>query len=173
MTMEPERLTVLGAASLRFGPVVCGGLACYFGEQPLEIRFWDADLERLDLFDRFARYLFKLNKTPHLLMSTEDAKEALYGTDRVVIALDANCAEHYLGPEARVEDAMNALRPSIPDGAPVLDLWRADIPEPSEDEERALPHQMLRYLRGDEYAYEFLNLQATSPVKLWLQAAQP
>ena len=159
--MEPERLTVLGAASLRYGPAVCGGLACYFGEQPLEVRFWDPEPERLDLFDRFARYLFTLNKTPHLLISTDDPEEAIFGADRIVIALD----EH--------GEAMGALGPRFPDGARVLDL-RADasIPEASEEDVRALPHWIMRYLRGDEYAYDFLRAQAESPVKVWLQAGQ-
>lgn len=159
--MEPERLTVLGAASLRYGRTVCGGLAAYFGELPLEVRFWDPNPERLDLFDRFARYLFQLNKTPHLLISTDDAIEALFGSDRVVIALD----EH--------PDALLSLETYFPDGSAVLDL-REDptLVDPTEEEVRALPHEIMRYLRGDEYAYEFLREQAASPVKVWLQQGQ-
>lgn len=159
--MEAQRLTVLGAASLRYGPTVCGGLACYFGEQPLEVRFWDPEAERLDLFDRFARYLFILNKTPHLLISTDDPEEALFGADRVVLTLDEHPGEE--GP----------LRQRFPDGALVLDL-REDptILPPTEEEIRALPHDIMRFLRGDEYAYAFLREQASSPVKLWLQEGQ-
>lgn len=170
--MEPERLAVMGAASLRFGPAVCGGLATYFGEQPLEVRFWDPDPERLDLFDRFARYLFDLNKTPHLLISTEDPHEAIFGTDRIVIALDAHGATRYR-LLATTERVVEELRPSFPDGAQVLDLRDDDsILEPTEEEVRALPHDIMRYLRGDDWAYAFLREQAESPVKLWLQAGQ-
>lgn len=170
--MEPERLTVLGAASLRYAPAVCGGLACYFGEQPLEIRFWDADPERLDLFDRFARYLFDLNKTPHLLISTDDPHEAIFGTDRVVIALDDYGAERYR-PDATSVTVVEALRYEFPDGAKVLDIRESEaIPEPTVDVIRALPHDIMRYLRGDDWAYEFLREQAESPVKIWLQAGQ-
>ncbi len=170
--MEPERLAVLGAASLRYAPTICAGLAIYFGEQPLEVRFWDADPERLDLFDRFARYLFELNKTPHLLMSTEDPHEAIFGSDRIVIALDDHGAERFL-PDATSVTVVEALRLQFPDGAKVLDL-RDDlaIPEPTEEEVRALPHDIMRYLRGDDWAYGFLREQAESPVKLWLQAGQ-
>jgi hypothetical protein len=170
--MEAQRLTVLGAASLRYGPTICGGLAGYFGERPLEIRFWDADPERLDLFDLFARYLFKLNKTPHLLLSTEDPLEAIYGTDRIVVALDDHCAARF--GKVTPQEALDVLRPHFPDGVEVLDL-RGDptIPEPTEDEERALPHTIMRYLRGDEYAYEFLNEQENSPVRLWLLESLP
>lgn len=171
--MEAQRLTVLGAASLRYGPTICGGLACYFGEHPLEIRFWDPDPERLDLFDLFARYLFKLNKTPHLLLSTVDPLEAIYGTDRVVVALDDHGAGRFQ-KEATPQQAVDALRPRFPDGAPVLDL-RGDptIPEPTEEEERALPHTIMRYLRGDEYAFEFLNEQENSPLRIWLLEGLP
>ena len=170
--MEPERLTVLGAASLRCGPAVCGGLANYFGEKPLEVRFWDADPERLDLFDRFARYLFDLNKTPHLLLSTEDPHEALFGTDRIVVALDDHGADRYRADASSVT-VVEALRDVFPDGARVLDL-RDDpaVPEPSPEAVRALPHDIMRYLRGDDWAYGFLREQADSPVKLWLQAGQ-
>lgn len=170
--MEPERLTVLGAASLRFGPTVCGGLAVYFGERPLEVRFWDADPERLDLFDRFARYLFDLNKTPHRLLSTEDPHEAIFGTDRIVIALDDHGAESFR-PEATSVTVVEALRREFPDGAQVLDLREdASIPEPTEGEIRALPHDIMRYLRGDDWAYAFLREQEGSPVKRWLMEGE-
>ena len=166
--MEPERLTVLGAGSLRFGPAVCGGLAVYFGERPLEVRFWDGDAERLDLFDRFARYLFDLNKTPHRLMSTEDPHEAIFGTDRVILTLDDHGAERFV-PEATSVTIVEALRHEFPDGAPVLDLREnPEIPEPTVDQVRALPHDIMRYLRGDDWAYGFLREQAESPVKRWL-----
>jgi len=163
-----ERLTVIGAASVRYAPAICGGLACFFGERPLEIRFWDPDAERLDLFDRFARYLFKLNKTPHLLISTDDPAEAIFGADRIVIGLDAHGANLYR-EGADSDAAVALLAPSFPDGAAILDL-RADptIPEPDEDALRALPHMVMRYLHGDEYAYEFLQEQQSSPVKRWL-----
>ncbi len=163
-----ERLTVLGAGSVQYGPAICGGLACFFGERPLEIRFWDPDPERLDLFDRFARYLFKLNKTPHLLMSTEDAAEAIFGADRIVIGLDQHGAE-MAQPAGTAEEVIAFLRPSFPDGVAVLDLRRdASIPEPDEDALRALPHEIIRYLHGDEYAHDFLKEQQDSPVKQWL-----
>lgn len=170
--MEPERLTVLGAASLRYGPTVCGGLAAYFGEQPLEITFWDPDPERLDLFDLFERYLFNLNKTPHRLISTGDPHEAIFGADRIVIALDDHGADRFV-PDATSVTIIEALRLEFPDGAQILDLREhVSIPEPTEEEVRALPHDIMRYLRGDDYAYDFLREQASSPVKLWLQEGQ-
>ncbi len=170
--MEPERLTVLGAASLRYGPTICGGLACYFGEQPLEITFWDPDPERLDLFDLFARYLFTLNKTPHRLLSTADPHEAIFGADRIVLALDDHGADRFV-PDATSVTVIEALRQEFPDGAQILDLREDDaIPEPTEEEIRALPHDIMRYLRGDDWAYGFLREQEESPVRRWLQAGQ-
>lgn len=163
-----ERLTVIGAASVRYGPTICGGLACFFGERPLEIRFWDPDTERLDLFDRFARYLFKLNKTPHLLISTDDPAEAIFGTDLIVMGLDEHGAELFQ-PGASPDDVLATLAPSFPDGVEVLDLRQdPSIAEPDEDALRALPHTIIRYLHGDEYAYEFLQEQQESPVRQWL-----
>lgn len=171
--MEPERLAVIGAASLRSGPTICGALAVYFGELPLEIRFWDGDPERLDLFDRFARYLFELNKTPHVLITTDDPHEAIFGTDRVVLALDDHGAESFR-PDTTSVTIVEALRPEFPDGAPVLDL-REDpsLPEPTEEQIRALPHDIMRYIRQDDWLYAFLRECENSTLKRWLQAGQP
>ena len=47
-------------------------LANYFGERPLDIVMFDADSERLDLFDRFARLTFSAMNSTHHLRSTDD-----------------------------------------------------------------------------------------------------
>ena len=53
-----------------------------------------------------------------------------------------------------------------PDGRP----WQALDwpPEPTEGERRGVPHQILRFLNGDEYPHQFLKEYASSPITVWL-----
>jgi hypothetical protein len=41
-------------------------------------------------------------------------------------------------------------------------------PHLSEGEKRAVPHQILRFLNGEEYVYALLREHADSPFKAWL-----
>src|SRR5687767_3239764 len=95
--MGDIRLAILGGGSVRCTPKVVAALATYFGERPLEIVMWDSDGERLDLFDRFARYLFLMTSTPHRLISTTDPYEALQGADAVIFQVGVNCARKHRG----------------------------------------------------------------------------
>ena len=80
---------MLGIGNVRCAPAIVGSLSNYFGERPLEIRFWDADWERLDLFDRFARLCFHVSKCPHQLISTDESDEALDGARELFWLSDA------------------------------------------------------------------------------------
>jgi hypothetical protein len=190
--VDPIRLAILGAGSVRCTPAVIGSLATYFGERPLEIRMYDADLERLDLFDRFARLCFIMAKNDHSLMSTTDSVECTEGADRVVLQVGENCARKYLkerhrmgiadlGGEAMIEQAVEELLGTVSLEAEVLSLQRPEIEipldryyrlgwlrEPSRADRQALPHQALRWIRGEEYTHDFLREHERSPFKTWL-----
>jgi len=178
------RLCVLGAGSVRCMPALIGSFATYFGERPLEIRFWDADAERLDLFDRFARLSFMVNKCDHRLISTEDPAEALEEAVRVVVAVGENCARKHLrrnheGTRAEVVgDAVRELSGCMESDADVLSLVADGVdrwphlswPEPpTEAERRSIPHRLLRYLHEDEYLHDFFKAHAVTPIKSWLE----
>ena len=133
-------------------PALIGSFATYFGERPLEIRFWDADAERLDLFDRFARLCFTVNKCSHRLVSTDDPKEALDSAGRVVIAVGGNCARKLIGPvddqgEGLIPAAVATLSCNMSPEAEVLslvadgaDAWpHLDWPAPPSEAERPRP----------------------------------
>ncbi len=184
---ELVKLCILGAGSVRCSPAVIGSLATYFGERPLEVRFWDADAERLDLFDRFARLCFTFNKCDHRLLSTDDPGEALSEAGRVLVTVGANCARKLLkvdGMDANelLSSAVKELAQDIEPDAEVLSLIEVGAvlgwpyldwpPAPSESERRALPHSLLRFLHGDEYLHEFLRTYAASPLKDWLNDEQ-
>jgi hypothetical protein len=190
--MTTMRLAILGAGSIRCSPAVIASLATYFGERPLEIRMFDSDLERLDLFDRLARVCFIMTKSTHTLISTTNASEASEGADRVVLQVGDNCARRYLkethrmgiadlDPSAMIEQAVEEMLGAVSLEAEVLSLQRPDIAipreyyyrldwlvEPTRYERFAFPHQALRWIRGEEYTHEFLREQERSPLKQWL-----
>ncbi len=190
--MSSVVLAVMGAGSVRCTPAVVGSLASYFGERHMEIRLWDADDERLDLFDRFARLCFMANKAHHTLISTDSESEALKDADMVVFQVGENCAMKFLrrerkqgvaalGSSAMVEQTVEMLVGKMPAQAKVLSLMADDVEIPvasyhrigwpealSEAEQVALPHTVLRYLNGEEYLGNFVKDLEKSPLKAWL-----
>lgn len=209
------RLAILGIGSLRAGPAVIASLATYFGERELEIRFFDADEERLDLFDRLARAAFQVEDAKHDLESFTDPVEALEGADQAILMIGENCARKLLiarhgclptkvttnsatelsAQEPTREEliglAATEILEALPDGAPVLSLMRGgeaiqfssprplelsveQWPEPLDEDARwRAPHQILRWVRGDDPVYELLETYKQEPVKRWLDDPSP
>lgn len=147
-------LVVLGVGSTRCAPAIIGALAGYFGERDLEVRLYDEDRERLDLFDRLARKCFDFEQSKHALLAFSDAYEALEGADMVILAVGENCARKFVKGHPVEVLAQGSVRPAtgreqtreeligvaceilfraIPDGAPILDLTR-DVELPDEPE---------------------------------------
>ena len=163
-------------------PVVAS-LATFFGERQLEIAFFDADEERLDLVDRFARLAFATTKAPHSLRSTYDPSEALEDADLVIVQMGENCARKMLGVRRDQPDpterALQELMSKVPAGAHVLNLINDPLPvnyfamdwppELTEGQKRAVPHEILRYLNGEDYVYNVIKEHAGSPLKAWLE----
>lgn len=210
--MASTILAVLGAGSVRCSPPVIAALASYFGERPLEIRLYDSDEERLDLFDRFARACFNLTKATHALSGHLDPKEALDNADRVVLQVGTNCARKYLRASgklksamandfqepagslqkdgylplahdtAMIQDALQFLLPNITPDSDVLSLQEEAVqlpvgrrfrrtdwpPEPTLAERVAIPHQVLRWIKGEEYPHALIAESERSPLKAWL-----
>ncbi|MCO5295909.1 MAG: hypothetical protein M9921_03545 [Fimbriimonadaceae bacterium] len=185
--MRPLRVTVLGSGNIATSVTLVASLATYFGEHPLELLFWDADEERADLFDRFARLCFTVARSAHELETVTEPEEALEAADRVLVAVDENCAQKFLKGRAegrapdRVEIAVERLLQNVPDTVPVFDLVGAVSPLrartsrtdrwPYMPEGLALqtrPHQILRWIRGEEYVNELLARNEQSPLKAWL-----
>lgn len=190
--MEPIQLAVLGAGSVRCAMPVIVSLATYFGERPLEIRFFDSDEERLDLFDRFARTCFTAAKNQHSLMSTSDPVEALDGAERVILEVGENCARKYLKERMRggfaavdraglIEQAVELMLGTVNPEAAILSLLRGDIllpvntyeiegwpPNPPEADRPSIPYHALRVIRGEDYLNEAFKKEEKSPLKAWL-----
>lgn len=188
MRVVTQRLTVIGIGNLRYGLPIIGALANYFGERPIELALYDADQERLELFARFARAAFSFNGATHSLLVTQDSAEALEGSSRVILALDENCARRHLkierndseGLKGCIEKAAKDLlqRAEWDDllvlcEGPIrlrLGMYRrvAAPPELDADAVASLPHQMLRWIKGDDMLYQFLKDHERSPVFQWL-----
>lgn len=191
--MTAEKITILGAGSVRCMPSLAAACASFFGERPLHIALYDSDEERLDLFDRLCRVLFTFNRAGHSLSATPDPIEALEEANRVILCMGQNCAVHYFRVARRsggatgfgaglVDQLVELLCPSIPDDVEVLSLLghefsvplphyrKLDWPaEPTPFERAAVPHQILRFLNGEEYPHDMLAGASHSPLKAWLE----
>lgn len=195
------RLAILGAGSVQCSPAVIAALANYFGERPMEICLFDADEERLELFSRYARVCCTVTHSQHAVFATIDLDEALLGVDLVIVQVDENCARKYLanrldilreGTDERVDDAQpvtTAAKHMVPEGLPaqgrVLSLietetrnalpmchsisgWPSPVPA---GELYKIPHQVLRWVRGEEFLGEWLAAHERTPLRAWLDRA--
>lgn len=185
--MGPLRLAVLGIGSVRCAPPIIGALAGYFGERELEVRLYDEDGERLDLFDRLARRCFDAEECHHRIVATTDPFEALEGADLVILAIGENSARKFLRrqrvevpapPEAEspvdrsrsmprseaIEAALGSIMRAIPDGAPVLSLMRDVSLEANSD---LTPSDWLAPLNAEE------RLATPYQVLRWIRHEEP
>jgi hypothetical protein len=188
--MSTVKLAFIGAGSIRCAAPVIATLATYFGERQLEIALYDADEERLDLFDRFARTAFILMKSTHGLRSTSLLEEAIENADAVLVGYDENCARREIGIAARkmttaetmsaMADRVLELAPpncammSLPysgriEGSTDTDGW----PDTPEQASWVVPLQILRWLNGEEYPYDLFRENERSPLRAWLDDPQP
>lgn len=226
--MRERVVVVLGAGNLRCGPVVLASLANWRPDDLVDIRLWDSNEERLDLFDRLSRELIDKANTEHKVVSTADVAEALEGATDVIFTVHEDCARRLTGlhkptlfvPDDSFEDqvrgdpnkpthpeslspqtqvilsspanvsepreevvtrALRTLLAQVPVGARVLSLqrgiplptdmphtwrdWPAEIPEGNL---AIVPHQILRWIQGDETMSDLLAEAARSPVTEWL-----
>ncbi|MFQ3586579.1 MAG: hypothetical protein SNJ74_02015 [Fimbriimonadaceae bacterium] len=190
--VEPIQITVLGAGSVRCATPVVATLATYFGEKPIEVALYDPDEERLDLFARLAKVCCTVADNRYPIRITTEAEEALEGAHIAILGLDDNGARVYQRAAGRIGkkdpidsdlfaetvaeilaflrpdgELLSLLRPSVRIPRPTY--YRLDWPpEPSPEERAGLPHQVLRWIRGDEYPHELMRRHERSPLKAWL-----
>ena len=181
----------MGAANLRMSVQVIASLATFFGERQMVVRFYDSDEERLDLFDRFARVAFHSNKNRHALSSTTQANEALEGANRVILQVDENCARKELRARrgfqssstgsSLISEALEALlSDEVSSEAAVLNLQDNEVKIPLDSyyvidwasqlrgEEYGVPHQLMRWIRSEEYLFDLFRANEQTPLKAWL-----
>lgn len=146
--MEQASVAVLGVGSLRFGPPVLAALATYFGERPLEVVLYDERPEILDAMHRLARSFFKIRDARHAIVSTTDLDEAIRLADRYIVC--------------------DASLPDVPRGE-ILALPFGDWPpELTAAERAAMPLQILRWIRLEDWPWEPLVVQERAPLRAFL-----
>lgn len=132
---------------------------------------YDADEERLDLFDRFARLCFLATRNQHALRSTSNLAEALNDPQKVILQLGENCSRKMLGRPAgpALPDALLKVRSLLPSGVEVLDLPKENWPPAVQPEDRiVVAFQILRYLLHEDYLYEVIREGRQSRLLAWL-----
>lgn len=184
------RLAILGIGHPECGLPVIGALATYFGERPLELRLYDPDPELLDLYDRLARLAFKVTRSTHQLLATEDPAEALEDASRVVLQISNRSARAFVkqnGPKHRevgdpIQFTVNELLAAVPLEARVLSLQSEPLDYPigvfqldgwpPRIEPALIPgvlHQTHRYLLDDEPLFDVFRDGEAAPLKGWLE----
>lgn len=179
------RLAIIGAGSLRHSPAVIASLANYYGERPLDIRLYDPIAERLELFELLAQHCLGEGVTGHTVTAHSEHRESLEDAEHVIVQLDAESASAFLKPklcDSPIEEALEVMLDALSPEADVLSLlghaaclpleryqaldWPAP---PDETYRRAMPHQVLRWIRKEESIASYLLQFERSPVKLWLE----
>jgi len=229
MRVRERVVVVLGAGNLRCGPTVLASLAAWRPDDLVDIRLWDANEERLDLFDRLLRECLDKEGTQHNVRSSSDFAIELEGATDVVFCVHEDCARRVSGrsepllfesevPEALVDQvrgdpnkptlpdhlsphthvilsapldqsesrevvvtrALEALLACVPESARILSLQRGvarlprdcvalDWPPPVPERDLpVIPHQVLRWIHGEESLAQLLSAAMDSPVYGWL-----
>lgn len=95
--MRAVRVAVLGAGSLRCGPHVASALAQWKPDDLVDIFLWDANEERLDLFDRLLRRFLDVADTRHTVTSSSEDFDILRSSGAVIASLHEDCCRRLLG----------------------------------------------------------------------------
>lgn len=174
MPQDPTRLAVIGASSLKHGIPIIFSLANYFGETPIESIFWDPEEERLDLFDLLARKSFQFTQNTQILRSSTDAQDVFdFEPNRWIVAMEPRMVKR------ATHSVQRLLKPFVenPPVGQVINLMEQDVPwlgratniewKPIHDYD-SVPHQVLRWINGEEYLVLALREYEQSPFHEWL-----
>lgn len=171
--MARVQLALIGIGSNRFGPAVLGSIAGYFGERPLELRLYDADLERLELYVMLARRLLKGRSDAFSLSASDDLSEVLDQAQGVIACATPRCWALYSNRTQLCEDVL-CLKLGDWTSIRAIDFALAPISEPKDwpekldEEDWRGSHQTLRWILADDDLGELVELHRGSPVYAWL-----
>jgi hypothetical protein len=125
--MAGRVLTIVGAGSLRCAPAVFASLCAPRFEHSLEVRLFDANIERLDLMGRLLARMFELTRAQHVFAMHPNLGLSLRGADGAVLTLYEDCARRMTG-----KTATRVLLPSEPaESGKLEDLNRGDLNRPT------------------------------------------
>jgi hypothetical protein len=161
--VQLTRIAVLGAGSIEHAPSVIAALANYFGERPFEVSLWDADEERLDLMCRFARVCCAIMRSQHIVSTAEQLEDVVVDADLVVVLGESDLSD--LSDLSDESEMRTLLIGCQSDGKEHLEGWTSNLVDP---EPYKAFHQILRWVRSDEYPFEWLSIHENTPLKTWL-----
>lgn len=179
-------VTLIGAGTMPIAPPVLGGLAQYFGERPLDIRLYDPSPDFLDISSRIASSLFLMSKSTHAITAYESLETALEYADLALFMVpDFRAASFSRQLECESATGASVLKCLTPQLAniPVLNLTAVETPDelnvhslldwpiPCGDHgDIKFAFQVLRWANEEEYPYQFLEPQDSTPLHRWLDS---
>jgi hypothetical protein len=125
--MATRVLSIVGSGSLRCAPPVFASIAAPRFEHALEIRLFDANIERLDLMGRLLARMLDVTRAQHVFAMHPNLGLALRGADGAIVCLHEDCARRMTG-----KTATRVLLPSEPVETDKLsDISRGDVNRPT------------------------------------------
>ena len=98
--MSRRSLALIGAGNIRCCPSVLASIAALDTLDGLDIRLYDANQERLDLYFQLAGTIMDLSEREHDLFRKPVLKEALDKADVVILTLNEDCSRRMTGKSA-------------------------------------------------------------------------
>ena len=130
--MSRRSLALIGAGNIRCCPSVLASIAALDVLEGLDIRLYDANQERLDLYFQLAGTIMDLSDREHDVFRRPVLKEALDKADVVILPLNEDCSRRMTGKSA----AMGYLPSEIEeDETPSWPIQYGDINRPTPADE--------------------------------------
>ena len=98
--MSRRSLALIGAGSVRCCPSVLASIAALSALEDLDIRLYDANQERLDLYFQLAGTIMDLSDREHDVFRRPVLEEALDKADVVILTLNEDCSRRMTGKSA-------------------------------------------------------------------------
>lgn len=147
---------------------------------------YDPIAERLELFESLAQHCLVNGVLSNVVEAVYEPEEALAEADFVIIQLDLDSAAKFTSmdpsSEFLVSEALEKMLATLHPDSDVLSLLGDSVelpldryqvlnwpPEPDEEYRRAMPHQVLRWVRREDSIGPYLDLYERSPLKQWLE----
>lgn len=111
---------------------------------------------------RFARVCCTIMRSQHIVSTSEDLGDVVDGVDLVVVLGELDMADLY--------DRSDLNRLVIGGQTEAKDGLAGWTSTPVDPEPYRAFHQILRWVRSDEYPFEWLSRHENTPLKAWLDS---
>lgn len=174
-TQTPSRLAILGVGSIEPAAMAVATVATYFGERPLDVVVFDPCIERRELIARLARTCCDAMRSTHALFEAASGAEALAGASHAILIAAPQVGYGRCDFDQKFEGSVLTLQSKR---APVNRAFFSTRWPTASDmlgwKPQVVPHdawtahQVLRWVRADEWVQPLLDAASESPVRAWL-----